>query len=73
MLGVTPIGLHAIPAGTWDLGAATTHSTRRRASSRASPYPVGPASYATRTGPGNPAQNRRAINITDPVMHMRHV
>ena len=44
------------PRGIFD-GAATTHPTSRRASSRASPYPVGPASYAARTGPGSPAQN----------------
>jgi hypothetical protein len=40
------------PRGTSD-GAATTHSSRRRTSSRAGPYPVGPASYPARTGPGN--------------------
>src|ERR1035441_2542065 len=92
MLGVPPIGLHAIPACARDparrpdhaprppgcraprrsvftrsplargilLGAATTHSTPRLASSRARPYPVGPASYATRTGRGRPAQNPAA-------------
>jgi putative transposase len=42
------------------LGAATTHSIPRLASSRARPYPVGPASYATRTGLAKPAQNPAA-------------
>src|SRR5450755_2642890 len=42
------------------LGAATTHSTPRLASSRARSYPVGPASYATRTGRAKPAQNPAA-------------
>ena len=33
------------------------HSIPRSPSSRASPYPVGPASYATSTGRGSLAQN----------------
>ena len=41
--------LSPVARGIFD-GAATTHSTRRFVSSRARPYPVGPASYATRTG-----------------------
>jgi hypothetical protein len=34
-------------------GAATTHRTPAAVSCRARPNPVGPASYATATGPGN--------------------
>ncbi|HEX5251391.1 MAG TPA: hypothetical protein VFW14_17145, partial [Gaiellales bacterium] len=35
-------------------GAATVHATPAAVHARANPYPVGPASYATRTGAGNP-------------------
>ena len=37
-------------------GAATVHAIPAAAQARASPYPVGPASYATRTGAGNRSQ-----------------
>ena len=53
-LGVTPIGLD--PVGRrpriFD-GAATTQLIPAPAHARASPYPVGPASYTTRTGAGS--------------------
>ena len=52
-----------VARGIFD-GAATTHSTPRFASPRASPYPVGPASYATLTGRGRPAQNPTAANVS---------
>ncbi len=54
------------------LGAATTHSTRRFASSRASPYPVGPASYATRTGLGTRAQNAAASPASPFIRNVRN-
>ena len=63
MLGVTRrsvLTLSPLARGILE-GAATTHSTPRLASSRASPYPVGPASYAARTGRGSPAQNAVAF------------
>lgn len=47
-----------------EIGAATTHSAPRFTSSRASPYPVGPASYAARTGAGNPTQNADAVSLS---------
>jgi hypothetical protein len=36
-------------------GASTTHRTPAAVNALASPNPVGPASYATATGPGNDA------------------
>ena len=33
-------------------------------SARASPYPVGPASYAARVGPGNLARNSTALAVS---------
>src|SRR5665213_91694 len=52
------------------LGAATTHSTPRFASSRASPYPVGPASYATLAGRGNPAQKPAAPALSPLIVNV---
>jgi hypothetical protein len=46
-------------------GAAITHSTPIAASSRATPNPVGPASYLTFTGAGNARQNSTAA-LVDP-------
>jgi hypothetical protein len=60
-LGVTPIGLDPLRRGPRDLArAATRHSIFARAHARASSNPVGPASYATRTGAGN-----RDNHVTD--------
>jgi hypothetical protein len=66
MLGVTTNGLDPVPGRARGMfqGAATAHSAPRFAISRASPYPVRPASYATRAGPGKPAQNAAAVALS---------
>ena len=71
VLRVPTISLHPVPRRTriFD-GAATTHSTRRLIRSRASPYPVGPASYAARTGPGSPAQNPAAPALSPSITNV---
>jgi hypothetical protein len=49
------------------LGAATTHHTPAASSALASPKPVGPASYATATGAGNPpSQPTSPSNLAAP-------
>ena len=56
-LSVTLVSLDLVLRRALDFpGAATTHSMPDAYSSRASPHPVGPASYAARVGPGSPAR-----------------
>src|ERR1019366_4093508 len=51
---------------------ATTQSTRTASSARARPYPVGPASYATRVGPGSEQQNSTTSLVSPDSLRTRN-
>jgi hypothetical protein len=65
MLGVTPIGLDLVSGRARDLRRRRDHALHAPLRElRASTYPVGPASYATLTGRGRPAQNPAAARTS---------
>ena len=66
-LGVAPIGLDAIARRARNLARRRDHAVNATARKLgANAYPVGPASYAARTGRGNPAHNPAACPISPP-------